>query len=851
MKLKNSKVLIGIISSILLVSTTFSLIPFFKHYIVNNIKKSISLYSNNINNSNYRYTETVTKLIENLNYIHKYMSTTLISKERLLRLSIMGGRYSKSSKYKHDHKRKASVLASISSHLKWVDRYSKQVEATIDYSTDSLTQENKLISKIIPIIKNHPYTYSVYLAYRGYVIPNINFFIRKNNSFGLNSLLSKENNITSNKFNLKSSNTNINSISLSSEEAEFNAKKISLAGSSLLAALTKNVTFQAKVIIFDSSTNSYKFANPISKKITVPSVIDDSSKDNKYNSGNKRTRTIMYSNRINSSLTNYSRTKLSIKYSSFAKIPTIIIGPSTLINLPGYFNSYSKVVAKSRVMYNKIFQFNINYSLYLSVIFGEVLFVTSTWLSIGHIYAFVEALKFKMYKRSIREDFHRRILHIEITARFKMNNINNITELNNFEEQNNLNLTKIAHQIDIQLYFPHPKSKTNTLLELDTLRNSSRDQFIKNRNRIIQKLSKNKSDIDTEIGLIKLRIHYMEQKNFHTFDDFSSYIHTLLDEIDESIINMTENIKDENIISVVDKDDLLNRLAVLNKNIETSVNNKEKEVLDTIEQYKVLRRIRIEQETEEKIALEKSHMNEIRFINEMEKLNNHESSQRIRINMLLEEIKKEDYRTEEIKGDFVYDLSTNVLIKFDEEVLLAKNWISEHEKLAPVRKEGEYVRGEFDMLNKDLDLISSCNNEDEVNIVVNTIELRLQKLIIRINENSDKMHITWQRRLNDFELCVDNIRNLSVKKADLKKNEINSHLKKVREDKIKELEKARSNHIELGEIEQGKNDVTTNKLKLDGDRSEINRLEKEIKDIDEAKLSITPLITIEESINIY
>ena len=73
-----------------------------------------------------------------------------------------------------------------------------------------------------------------------------------------------------------------------------------------------------------------------------------------------------------------------------------------------------------------------------------------------------------------------------------------------------------------------------------------------------------------------------------------------------------------------------------------------------IEQHKVTRHIRIEWETEEKIAFEKSQMKEIRNIKEMEKLNNHETFQRIRTNILLEEIKKDDYRTEKIKQDFVW-----------------------------------------------------------------------------------------------------------------------------------------------------------------------------------------------------
>ena len=66
----------------------------------------------------------------------------------------------------------------------------------------------------------------------------------------------------------------------------------------------------------------------------------------------------------------------------------------------------------------------------------------------------------------------------------------------------------------------------------------------------------------------------MEYKNFSTFEEFTSYVHQLLDEIDEIIKNTIQNTKDENIISVVNKYDLLNRPTVLNKNIVTSVNNK-------------------------------------------------------------------------------------------------------------------------------------------------------------------------------------------------------------------------------------------------------------------------------------
>ena len=131
----------------------------------------------------------------------------------------------------------------------------------------------------------------------------------------------------------------------------------------------------------------------------------------------------MYISRINSLFLNYFKTKLSTLYSLFEKIPNSIIGPSTLTNFPEYLSTYSRVVVKLRIMYNKIFHFNINYLLYLSAIICEVTFVTSTWLLIGHIYAFIKALKFKMYKISTWVDFHRRILHIEITARFTMHNI--------------------------------------------------------------------------------------------------------------------------------------------------------------------------------------------------------------------------------------------------------------------------------------------------------------------------------------------------------------------------------------------------------------------------------------------
>ena len=369
--MKNKKrLIVSVISSLLLVSSIIVIAPIIKQYAFNkNIIKNSSLAntikkSNTRNMSNVHYTGNSVTLINNLDYVERYISNTLIQKQGMLKLSIIGGWYSKAAKKRGDKKTKESELANFSKHLKHVHRYEDQTSATIDNSDNSLIQENKRISEIISIIKDHPYNYGYYLNSNGYIIPNLNFFINYNTSSGLNNINRKKSNISSTVYNINKINSTFNSISLMTEEAVVNAKGISSGGSSIYAASFKKVTFQAKIITYDSTTNSYKYATPTATKKLPMDIIHKSPKQELINSGRIENYNNIYPivNHLYSFNTN--RIDLSKVESSFDIIPAINI----LSPLPSYFNTHVGVVAKPGVKYNKIIQFDNNFSLYIPTI---------------------------------------------------------------------------------------------------------------------------------------------------------------------------------------------------------------------------------------------------------------------------------------------------------------------------------------------------------------------------------------------------------------------------------------------------------------------------------------------------
>ena len=412
-----------------------------KNYIISSTESSFNL--NKL--SGRKYTIPSPTIFNNLNYVKEYISQTLIYKERKLRLSILGGRFSNSATYKNDKKKKASELASISSHIKRLHRYENQARATINYSIDSLIQENSLISKIVFIIKEHPYNYTIYLHDNGYVIPNINFFINSDNFTKLNYFNSVSNNIFNNNYRLNKNNVNLNSISLYSEEATVNAKAISLGGSSLAAALIKKVSFNAKVVIFDSTINSYRYATTISKKKIPEYIIDN---PNQKFESNKSKQEILNTNFFKS--ININTNTLSGTNSSLNRIKNILINNY----LPSYFNKHTGVIARPRVFYNKIYQFNSNKSLYLPLIILPIVSIDTSLISIMHLVQLkITKIKQKMLavnRNTATEYFSNRSQTIENKILVEMIKIDNIQVLNDFTTLNNRHLGSMKHEITVR-----------------------------------------------------------------------------------------------------------------------------------------------------------------------------------------------------------------------------------------------------------------------------------------------------------------------------------------------------------------------------------------------------------------
>ena len=224
--------------------------------IVNNYNQT--RISNDSKNNN------ITSLINNLNYVKEYISDSVIIKQKKLKLSVRGGWISKTAEKRKDKRTKESQLACFNNNTGiGINRYTEQVEATIDNSTINLIKEDKNISKVISIIHSHPYTYQFYLNNSKSIIPNINFFISKPHS--LNNFSLKTSNISNNIFSVNTNSTNLNNVSLSTEEDGVRAKALTYCGSSLVNAVFKKVTFNTKIITFNFTSNSYKFATPPQK----------------------------------------------------------------------------------------------------------------------------------------------------------------------------------------------------------------------------------------------------------------------------------------------------------------------------------------------------------------------------------------------------------------------------------------------------------------------------------------------------------------------------------------------------------------------------------------------------------
>ena len=367
MRVKNQKYIIGIITSLILVSSISVLVPIVKHYSESFSKNSILLsaaskYSgaNLLGNS---INQATSSLINNLSYVREYISSSVLQKQKILELSIVGSHYDKSDISSKHYKESELATLNRTSFAK-KNRYRKQTIATINNSKKYLNSEDKVISQIIPILKEHPYTYSSYLSLNGLIIPNINFFLNSDESFASNNLNSKTSNISNNKYEINNSSTNLNSVAFSSEENVVSAKALSTAGSSLTKAWFKQVSFNAKIVTFNTHTNSYEYAKATSKDITKDSISSTQLNNNLIGTSNSEIISGSYFKDGDSPYFNLNRNNLSQTDSSFNdSIPNSIINPIlSVINpiLPNYFNTHLGVIAKATIKYKSVASYTHN-----------------------------------------------------------------------------------------------------------------------------------------------------------------------------------------------------------------------------------------------------------------------------------------------------------------------------------------------------------------------------------------------------------------------------------------------------------------------------------------------------------
>ena len=467
MKVQNKKIIIGIITSLLLVSSVVALVPIISHYTDSYNKNSIIVSTINnysrtkLLNNSCQYPISTGILINNLTYINKYINSTLIVKEKLLKLSILGGRYDKSVKYKNDKKKKRSELAQFSHDIKHVHRYGDQVATTIDNSTTSLTKESGIISQIIPIIQDHPYTFNSYLNKIKASIPNISFFINKDSSTSSNNLNSKTDDISNSSYGVNTNNTNLNSIAFSSEEDGTGAKTMYKSGSSIYAAVLTKISFQASIITFDKTTNSFKYETPTSKVAKTTKT----SQSTKLDSDNSEFLNGNFLKINNSSYFDSSRIALSTINSSnndFAQDLPVPVVPNYL---PGYFNNQLSNAAEAKINYNGIRSFRSNYSLYIpAIVLGQIwVFVTAAIIgvAIAHIPIGIETKKFQ---HLLSNDFNTKL--DELNRYIRDGQIERLNDGSN-EFADNINVRFTALKKDVKMNQLKKSDKVRILARID------------------------------------------------------------------------------------------------------------------------------------------------------------------------------------------------------------------------------------------------------------------------------------------------------------------------------------------------------------------------------------------------
>ena len=394
MKFQDTKHIKWIISTLILLSSFSIIFSITKHYSDSNSKNSILLnISNKYNLTNINSSisnESAYSLINNLNYVKKYISVSVIQKQKILELSIVGSHYDKSDKStKHYKESEIGHFNRISLIKK--NRYRKQAIATINISKKRLKNENNIISKIIPILNEHPYTYTFYLNKRKLIIPNINFFINSNTELSGNNIEHETSSISNNTFNINSNNINLNTVSLSSEEQGVSAKVLTAAGSSLSKVWFHQISFRAKIITFNPITNSYQYSKVTTKDTSSDIENYYQLKNNLFNNDNSEildrngvSKTVLeYFNSSRNNLSNINSLAMSISYSINGLV------------LPSYFNTHIGTVAKASFKYNNISAYKHNQLWYD---FGAAVLGVQITTSISVVYAIITIRKIERAK---------------------------------------------------------------------------------------------------------------------------------------------------------------------------------------------------------------------------------------------------------------------------------------------------------------------------------------------------------------------------------------------------------------------------------------------------------------------
>ena len=320
---------------------SFSLVVFLlvKLFSFNNLTKAKDLNRPDQNlhlNSNYNFTRTKSTgtLYYNLDNLNLYLSVVQDKQKQLLK-EING-----------------SAFHTIEKHAAIKHKYIHHANTIINDSNTSLKKENTLIEKILPFIANHPYTYNAYLNKAGLIIPNIDFFIKKNLIQDNSS-----NNITNISYNINSF-TNLNNISTEIEEDTFNTKKLTKSSSAILNIIFRDYYFKANIIWFNVHSNLFEFKKLYKNK----------AKQNKLYKINKAQFIKSYSNKNHTILNYISKSNLTYLLSNYT--------------YPGYFNLHTKECFKTHLIFGKIRKVSSNIVTYFVIPIFSTLIASTVVLAI-------------------------------------------------------------------------------------------------------------------------------------------------------------------------------------------------------------------------------------------------------------------------------------------------------------------------------------------------------------------------------------------------------------------------------------------------------------------------------------